>query len=214
MRVWKQWTSEHQTTRKIGSGRWKVMSFVWWSTHLHMEVNVCTASSRQMAAHWSTATGVLMLALSIHQCLLHHGLDTRVPLCRIPFTVNHRWLYLQWAVSTEPCKLIGTKLSFQMHHASICGTMMAKFMLDIMLVNTAFQNVLSNSKHPELWSGVKFCIMDDRICYELRVISLATSMSMKCYSPKSFLSFKASLELSFSRIMHIHMLQRLFETSV
>ncbi|GFY10055.1 uncharacterized protein TNCV_1946001 [Trichonephila clavipes] len=27
-------------------------------------------------------------------------------------------------------------------------------------------------------------------------------------------SFKASLELSFSRIMHVHMLQRLFETSV
>ncbi|GFV48850.1 uncharacterized protein TNCV_641551 [Trichonephila clavipes] len=33
------------------------------------------------------------------------------------------------------------------------------------------------------------------------------------YSPKSFPSFKASLELSFSRIMHTHVLQRLFETS-
>ncbi|GFW17234.1 uncharacterized protein TNCV_1957051 [Trichonephila clavipes] len=56
--------------------------------------------------------------------------------------------------------------------------------------------------------------MEDPICYELRVISIATGTSVKCYSPKSFPSFKASLELSFSRIMHAHMLQRLFETSV
>ncbi|GFS51394.1 uncharacterized protein TNCV_548741 [Trichonephila clavipes] len=34
------------------------------------------------------------------------------------------------------------------------------------------------------------------------------------YNPKSFPSFKASLELCFSRIMHAHMLQRLFETYV
>ncbi|GFV19405.1 transposable element Tcb1 transposase [Trichonephila clavipes] len=41
-----------------------------------------------------------------------------------------------------------------------------------------------------------------------------TGTSVKCYSPKSFPSFKAFLELSFSRIMHAHMLQRLFETYV
>ncbi|GFV59714.1 uncharacterized protein TNCV_1907851 [Trichonephila clavipes] len=54
--------------------------------------------------------------------------------------------------------------------------------------------------------------MDDTICYELRVISTATSV--KWYRPKSFPSFKASLKLSFSRKVHAHMLQRLFETSV
>ncbi|GFT72536.1 uncharacterized protein TNCV_973981 [Trichonephila clavipes] len=52
------------------------------------------------------------------------------------------------------------------------------------------------------------------ICYELRVISIATGTSVKCYSPKSFPSFQASLELSFIRIMHAHMLQRLFKTYV
>ncbi|PRD24241.1 UNVERIFIED_CONTAM: hypothetical protein NCL1_44360 [Trichonephila clavipes] len=36
----------------------------------------------------------------------------------------------------------------------------------------------------------------------------------KCYSPKSFPSFKALLELSFSWIMHTPMLQKLFGTSV
>ncbi|PRD24256.1 UNVERIFIED_CONTAM: hypothetical protein NCL1_44301 [Trichonephila clavipes] len=56
--------------------------------------------------------------------------------------------------------------------------------------------------------------MYDAICYELRVISIATGTSVKCYSPKLFNSFKSSLDLSFSRIMHLHMLQRLFETSV
>ncbi|GFV06479.1 uncharacterized protein TNCV_2948021 [Trichonephila clavipes] len=45
-------------------------------------------------------------------------------------------------------------------------------------------------------------------------VSIATGTYVKCYSPKSFPSFKASLELSFSRIMHAHMVQRLFETSV
>ena len=39
-------------------------------------------------------------------------------------------------------------------------------------------------------------------------------MSVKCYILKWFSSFKASLELSFSRIMHAHMLERLFEISV
>ncbi|GFV12188.1 uncharacterized protein TNCV_1536851 [Trichonephila clavipes] len=55
--------------------------------------------------------------------------------------------------------------------------------------------------------------MDDPVCYELKVISIATSTSVKCYSPKSFPSLKASLEQSFSRIMHAHMLQKLFKTS-
>ncbi|GFS76699.1 uncharacterized protein TNCV_1622721 [Trichonephila clavipes] len=54
--------------------------------------------------------------------------------------------------------------------------------------------------------------MDNPICYDLWVISIATGTFVKCYSPKSFPSFKSSLELYFSRIMHAHMLQRLFET--
>ena len=56
--------------------------------------------------------------------------------------------------------------------------------------------------------------MDDPVCYGLRVISIATGTSVKCYSPKSFPFFKASLEPSFSRLIRAHMLQRLVETSV
>ncbi|GFV30534.1 transposable element Tcb2 transposase [Trichonephila clavipes] len=43
-----------------------------------MAVNNRTASSRQLAALWSTATGVLMSASSIRQRLLQNGLRARV----------------------------------------------------------------------------------------------------------------------------------------
>ncbi|GFV61453.1 transposable element Tc1 transposase [Trichonephila clavipes] len=61
-----------------------------------MVVNDHTAFSRQLAAHWSTATGVLMSASSLRRHLLHRGLRTRLPLYSIPLTANHRWLRLQW----------------------------------------------------------------------------------------------------------------------
>ena len=53
-------------------------------------------------------------------------------------------------MNTEPGKLIGTKLSFQMNHH---GTIMAAFVLDAMPVNTAFQRTLWNvimAEHLEL----------------------------------------------------------------
>ncbi|GFS79548.1 hypothetical protein TNCV_2370551 [Trichonephila clavipes] len=53
-----------------------------------MVVNDRTNSSRQLAARWSTATGVPMSALSILRSLLHHGLCARLPLYRIPSRQN------------------------------------------------------------------------------------------------------------------------------
>ena len=84
-------------------------------------------------------------------------------------------------MSTEPGKLIGTKLSFQINQDSICGTMMAAFVLNVMPVNAAFQSALSNdivAEHSELWSGVRLRIMDDPICNELRIISISTGKSV------------------------------------
>ncbi|GFV83956.1 transposable element Tc1 transposase [Trichonephila clavipes] len=97
MRVWKQWTDEHRTTRKTGNGRRKVASESDDRHLLHMGVNECTASSMHLAARWSTVTGVLMSASSIRRCLLYRGLRARMPLYRIPLTANHRRLRLQWA---------------------------------------------------------------------------------------------------------------------
>ncbi|GFV02537.1 uncharacterized protein TNCV_5017051 [Trichonephila clavipes] len=47
-------------------------------------------------------------------------------------------------MSPEPDKQIGTKLSFQMNHDSIYGSMMVAFVLDTMPLNAAFQSALSN----------------------------------------------------------------------
>ncbi|GFT49978.1 transposable element Tc1 transposase [Trichonephila clavipes] len=60
MRVWKQRTDELQTTRKTGSGRRMVTSARDDLHLLRMAVNDRAASSRQLAAGWSTATGVPM----------------------------------------------------------------------------------------------------------------------------------------------------------
>ena len=48
--------------------------------------------------------------------------------------------------------------------------------------------------------------MDGLICYESKKISIATGAAVKCYNLKSFPSKKASLVLSFNRIMNAHML--------
>ncbi|GFW24021.1 hypothetical protein TNCV_4950651 [Trichonephila clavipes] len=58
MQVWKHWTDEHRTTRKTDSGQWKVTSARDDRHLLCMVVNDRTASSRQLAARWSTATGI------------------------------------------------------------------------------------------------------------------------------------------------------------
>ncbi|GFV34079.1 uncharacterized protein TNCV_4121761, partial [Trichonephila clavipes] len=74
MLVWKQWTIEHRTILKIGSGRRKVISARDDRYLLRMAVNDRIDFSRQLAAHWSTATGVLMSASSIH---LYTGSSSR-----------------------------------------------------------------------------------------------------------------------------------------
>ncbi|GFW42684.1 transposable element Tc1 transposase [Trichonephila clavipes] len=63
-RVWNQWTGEHRTTRKTGSGRRKVTSAHDDRHLLSMAVYDRTASFRKLAALWSIATGVLMSASS------------------------------------------------------------------------------------------------------------------------------------------------------
>ena len=161
--------------------------------------------------------GVLMSASSIHRHLLHCGLPARVPLYKIPLMANHRRLHLQRAHELWAWQAEWQQIVFSDNQASICRNMIAAFVLDAMSVNAAFQKALSNSivaECLELWSRMRFYIMDDPICYGLREISVATGMSMKCYSPKSFLFFKAFQELSFSRIIQAHMLQILFATSV
>ncbi|GFV93763.1 uncharacterized protein TNCV_366641 [Trichonephila clavipes] len=107
---------------------------------LRIAVNGRTASSRQLAARWSTATGVLHQFVDVcctmdcvQGCLYtgHHSGRT-----------IDRCVY-NGLMNTEPlAKLVGTKLSFQGNHTSICGTMMAVFVA--MPMNAAFLSALSN----------------------------------------------------------------------
>ncbi|GFV06776.1 transposable element Tcb2 transposase [Trichonephila clavipes] len=97
MRVSKQWTDEGQTARKSGSGPRNVTSACDDRRLVRMAQTDRTASSRQLAAQWSTATGVSLCASSIRRRLLQRGLRARIPLYRIPLTQNHHRLRLQWA---------------------------------------------------------------------------------------------------------------------
>ncbi|GFX75828.1 transposable element Tcb2 transposase [Trichonephila clavipes] len=97
MRVSKQWTDEDRTARKSGSGPRNVTSARDDRRLVRMAQTDRTASSRQLAAQWSTATGVSLSAPSIRRLLLQRGLRARIPLYRIPLTQNHHRLRLQWA---------------------------------------------------------------------------------------------------------------------
>ena len=182
-----------------------------------MALNDFNAFSKQLAVRWSTATDVLMSASSIRRHLLYHGVRGRVPLYMIPLRQTIDDCVCNGLMNTETGKLVDTKLSFQMNQTSIGGAMMSTFMLDAIPVNADFQSAFSNdsvAKRPETWSEVRFHITDGQVYYKLRVISIATGTSVKCYNLKSFPSFKTSIKLPFNRIMRAHILQKLFETSV
>ncbi|GFX43217.1 transposable element Tc1 transposase [Trichonephila clavipes] len=126
MRVWKQWTDEHRTTRKTGSGRRKVTSARDDRHLLYMVVNYPKTFSRQLAARWSTATGVLMSASSIRRCLLHHGMRARQDNTRpyVAKIVRHMQL-LPWpAISPDMLlieyvwDLVGRRLACDPHPAA------------------------------------------------------------------------------------------------
>ncbi|GFS51683.1 uncharacterized protein TNCV_613651 [Trichonephila clavipes] len=139
MRVWKQWTEDH---RKTGRGQRKVTSARDDRYLLRMAVNERTTSSRQLAARWSTATGVMSASsTSAAPRIACKGCFYTGSLSRL--TIDS--CVCNGLMSPELGKLIGTELSFQMNHASICGTMMAAFVLDTMPVNAAFQRTLSNN---------------------------------------------------------------------
>ncbi|GFW00472.1 transposable element Tc1 transposase [Trichonephila clavipes] len=90
MCVSKQWTDEGRTARKSGSGARIVMSAPDDRRLVRMAQTDHTASSRQLAAQWSTATHVSLCASSIRRRLLQRVLRVRIPLYRIPLTQNHR----------------------------------------------------------------------------------------------------------------------------
>ncbi|GFS97945.1 uncharacterized protein TNCV_2018831 [Trichonephila clavipes] len=82
----------------------------------------------------------------VNRRLLHSGLRARCLYTGSPSLQTIDGCVCNGLMSTEPGKLISTKLSFQMNYASICWTMMAAFVLDVMPVNAVFQSALSNDR--------------------------------------------------------------------
>ncbi|GFW12843.1 transposable element Tc1 transposase [Trichonephila clavipes] len=80
MRVSTQWTYEGRTARKSGSGPRNMTSACDNRRLVRMAQTERTASSRQLAAQWSTGTGVSFCASSIRRRLLQRGLRARIPL--------------------------------------------------------------------------------------------------------------------------------------
>ncbi|GFW78020.1 hypothetical protein TNCV_134901 [Trichonephila clavipes] len=117
-----------------------------------------TASSRQLAAQWSTATGVSLCAssqfgdvccsMSCAQGFLYTAFLSRKTIAACGYNGT-------MCIGTGV--LIGSRSSFLTNPASICGTMMAEFVSGAMPMNGRFRSALSNAtvdEHPELWSGV------------------------------------------------------------
>ena len=215
MWVWKHWTDEHGTTWEIVNWQRKVTSACNNRHLLRMAVNNRTSSFRQLVTRFSVATGILISSSLICKRLLHRGERSRVLLCMIlPSHQIINGCVCNGLISTEPGKLICIKFSFQIDHTSVCAALIGAFMLNAMPVNAAFQSAFWNDIVAKV--TVSGEISHHRRSNLLRIednFNSNTSTSVKCYSPKSFPSFKSSLELSYWRIMHAHMLQRLFQTS-
>ena len=142
---------------------------------------------------------------AIRRHLLHRGLRARVPLYRIPFTANHRRLHLQWVHE----------------HRAWEGDWHQVFFSDVSRFNLQDNDGHIDIRHYAGPLCLPMCIIKQHngrtpgvmvrgvILYHGRfnLLRIAICSSVKCYSSKSFPSFKASLVLSFSRIMHAHMLQ-------
>ena len=97
MYIWKKWTEKNQARRKPDSGA-RMSTTAWDDRYLIcMVVTNRTASSRVLAQRWSTATGALLSIPTVRRHLMQCGLRARFPLRRIPLSLNHRRLRIQWA---------------------------------------------------------------------------------------------------------------------
>ena len=156
-----------------------------------------------------------MSASSIRRSLLHRGHRERLILYSIPLTANHRRLRFQRAHEHRAWQVDWHQVVFwdesrfnfwdqggrvrvwrntYEHRLLECVTDQH---LDWTPGAREFHKLKGWPPANELFclsSGVWFRTMEDPICYELRVISLATGTSGKCYSPKSFPFFIVSQE--------------------
>lgn len=97
---------------------------------------------------------------------------------RIPLMQNHRHLWLHWAHGHSDWHTDWQNLFFSDDYHLIWGTVMAKSMIDAILMNYTFPRVLSNVivDEPSAF-GVQLCIMDGLGCNKLWIILTVTHTS-------------------------------------
>ena len=134
-------------------------------------MNDHTASSRQLAAHCSTATDVLMSGSSIQLRRLLRGQRARMPIYRIPLPAN-QFMCLHWAHENKIWQDVWYQVVFSDESRFNLWDEDDNIRIRLYAVNTALQK-LSNYKasdHLELFSGVRFYIICYPVCYESKVI--------------------------------------------
>ncbi|GFX79544.1 uncharacterized protein TNCV_825331 [Trichonephila clavipes] len=107
MRVWKQWTNEHRTTRKTGSVRRKVTSACDNRHLLHMAVNDRT--------FFSSSWQYVVLLLQVYKCRLRQFVNVCCTVDCVQWCLYTGFPSRQTIdgcacnvlMSTEPDKLIG-----------------------------------------------------------------------------------------------------------
>ena len=97
IRVWNQWREEGRTQRRAGTEPRNVTTARDDRHLVRMAVTDCTASSTVLSRRWSTATGLVLFASTVHRRLLRAGLVARMPLRRLPLSKDHQRVRLQWA---------------------------------------------------------------------------------------------------------------------
>ncbi|GFV36764.1 transposable element Tcb2 transposase [Trichonephila clavipes] len=95
MRIWMQWTDEHRTTRKTGSGRRKVTSARDDQHLLRMAVNDSFLEAvGSTLIYCYRYINVVFVNLSTSAA---PWIECNGAFIQILLTANHRWLSLQWA---------------------------------------------------------------------------------------------------------------------
>ncbi|GFX29277.1 transposable element Tcb1 transposase [Trichonephila clavipes] len=138
---------------------------------------------------------------------------------QIPLTANLRRLRLQWAHEHRARQADWHQVVFS--DESSCNLWYHETRIRVRLYTgerclpeCVIERQSGLTLKVMVWGAISYHGQSNLLRIESNLNSKKYLREVLSYSPKSFPSFKAPLELSFSRIIHAHIFQRLFETSV
>ncbi|GFU96408.1 transposable element Tcb2 transposase [Trichonephila clavipes] len=145
---------------------------------------------------WTTE-GVLMSASSIRCRVLRCGLCARVPLYMIPLTVNHRRLRLQWAHERRAWQADWHQVVFldesRFNLWDYDGRIrVRRYAGESCLPKCIIERRSDQTPEVMVWGAI--LIMDDPICYELMVISVATAQHRQLLPWPAYSSHMSPIE--------------------